>query len=243
MIINTQRRIVNLWYGITLIFLFCCFLPSLLGIDGMEGGFAIMTLSGFLTMTGIIVILVYRSRARLVDKILDGEGRIAQWKYSPDEWYKFIERDFDEEKKAKKNLFYLVAAISVLIGFILMILVKDPLILLIILGIIAMIAIPAFAAPRYRMRKLKNSEAEVLLARDGLIVGKMIHLWIKMGARLDLVLLDNTTDPNIVEFHYSMPSRTGRQEEVARVPVPAGRMEEAMKIITWYNESYISSRS
>jgi hypothetical protein len=37
MISNTQRRIVNRWYLITLVFLIAIFLPSQIGIDGMDG--------------------------------------------------------------------------------------------------------------------------------------------------------------------------------------------------------------
>lgn len=227
---NSQRRIVNLWLVLMAIFIFLIFLPSIIGLDGMNGGFALSFVSGFMVIMSIIVILIYRSRAKQLDGIIAGEGRIAVWKYAPDEWERFINIDFEEERKAKKMLFFLVSGICVVIGIILLLVVKDVLILLISLAIIPVVAIPAFLAPRMRYNKLKNSEAKVLIAEKGVIVGRMFHLWVKLGARLDQVSLVTDEYPPILEFHYSMPTRNGRQEEVARVPVPSGKMDEAERI-------------
>jgi len=224
---NSQRCIVNLWWVLMVIFIFLVFLPSLIGLNGMEGGFAISFVAAFLVIMSAIVILIYRARAKQLDKILSGEGRIAVWKYATHEWESFANIDFEEEKKAKKFLFILVSVICAVVGIILLIVVKDVLILLISLGIIPVVAIPAYLAPRMRYKKLLKSEPKALIAENGVIVGKMFHLWVKMGARLDQVVLVTDEQPPILEFHYSMPTRTGRQTEVARLPVPAGKMADA----------------
>jgi hypothetical protein len=235
MIQNTQRRIVNLWYIISIFCVLSVFLPSFLGIDGMEGGFAISFVAGFMVIVGIIIILVYRSRAKQLDNILSGEGRIALWQYTAAEWMRFAAADFEDEKKIKRNLFIMVTVISIVIGVILVIVTQDPLILFIIAGIIAIVAIPAFWAPRYRFKKLQHSEAEALIAENGVIVGKMFHLWVKLGARLDKVVIDMESDPKLIEFTYSIPTRNGRQEEIARVPVPYGKIDDAMQIVEHFN--------
>jgi membrane protein implicated in regulation of membrane protease activity len=232
---NTQQRIVNLWLILMAVFTFIIFLPSIIGLDGMDGGFAMSFISGFMVITSIIVILVYRSRAKQLDKILSGEGRIAVWKYLPEEWMRFILVDFEAERKAKKFLFILVSVICVVVGVILMIAIRDVLVLFISLGIIPIVAVPAFLAPRMRYRKLQQSESKALIAENGVIVGKMFHLWVKMGARLDSVLIDMESDPKIIEFSYSIPTRNGRQEEVARVPIPKTKMDEAMRIVEHFN--------
>jgi hypothetical protein len=231
---NSQRRIVNLWWILLVVFLFLVFLPSIIGLDGFDGGFAMSFISGFLVIMSLIVILIYRSRAKQLDKILSGEGRIAVWKYMPEEWNRFVTIDFEEEKKTKKFLFILISVISIVIGIILWIALEDILVLFISLGIIPMVAIPAYLAPRMRYNKLKNSEGKALIANNGVIIGKMFHLWVKLGARLEQVVLVTDENPPILEFHYSMPTRTGRQEEVARLPVPSGKMAEAEQIGTYF---------
>ena len=235
MISNTQRSIVNRWYIITLVFLIAIFLPSQFGIEGMNGGFAISFFAGFMVMVGIIIIFVYRSRAKQLDKILSGEERIALWKYSPEEWMRFVEADHLADKKLKRNLFYMIAVISVIIGVLLTAANKEPIYMVIIAGIIVMVAIPALWAPAYRFKKLKNSDAEILISEKGLIIGKMFHLWVGLGASLDKVLISAETDPIIITFYYSMPTRTGRQVEEARAPVPWGKYDEAVKIVNYFN--------
>jgi len=234
---NSQRRIVNLWIILMFVFIFLIFLPSIIGLDGMDGGFALGFVSFFMVIMSIVVILIYRSRAKQLDNILAGEGRIAVWKYSPDEWERFTRIDFEEEKKAKKFLFTLVSVICVVVGIILWIAIEDILIMFISLGIIPVVAVPAFLAPRMRFKKLKNSEGKALISENGVIVGKMFHLWVKLGARLDQVMLITDEHPPILEFHYSMPTRTGRQEEVARVPVPGNKTEEAARIVEHFSLS------
>lgn len=231
---NTQQRIVNLWIILLFLFLFLIFLPSLINLDGMDGGFALSFVSGFMVIMSLIVILMYRSRAKQLKKMLAGEGRIAVWTYSSDEWSRFIEVDFEAERKAKRFLFLLISAIAVVIGIILLLVVKDVLILFIALGIIPLVAIPAFLAPRMRYKKLMNSEPKALISENGVIVGKMFHLWVKMGARLDQVVFVEDEQPPILEFHYSMPSRHGRQEEVARIPVPRGKTDEAVAMGNYF---------
>jgi len=203
-------------------------------LDGFDGGFAMSFIAGFMVIMSLIVILIYRSRANQLDIILSGEGRVAVWKYMPEEWSRFVTIDFEEEKKSKKFLFILVSVICVVIGIILMIVVKDVLILFISLGIIPIVAIPAFLAPRMRYKNLLVSGPTVLIAENGVIVGRMFHLWVKLGARLDQVVLVTDENPPILEFHYSMPTRNGRQEETARVPVPYGKMDEAEKIGNYF---------
>jgi hypothetical protein len=227
---NTQRRIVNLWIILTLIFLGCVFLPSWLGINGMDGGFGLSFLAGFMVIVGLIVIVIYNGRAKQLEKILSGEGRIALWHYTSEEWIRFIAADFEAEKQEKKNLFILVTVISLIIGVILTVIYQDGLMLLIVTGIIVIVAVPAFWAPRYRYRKLRHSQAVALIAENGVIVGKMFHLWVKMGASLDRVVINRENNPNLMEFTYSFPARHGRQVEVARVPIPYGKSEEAVRI-------------
>lgn len=98
------------------------------------------------------------------------------------------------------------------------------------IGIIPIVAIPAFWAPRARHNKLKNSEPKALISEKGVIIGRMFHLWVNLGATLDQVVLITDEQPPILEFHYSMPTRTGRQTEVARLPLPAGKMADAEQI-------------
>ncbi len=233
---NPQRSIARGWMVMTILFLLLIFMPTYAGIDGMKGGYAISFVSFFMVIISIIIVLIYRSRAKQLDTILSGTSVVAVWKYQGYEWQDFARADFEEEKKAKKFLFILVTVIAIIIGIILWVVMKDILIFYISLGIIPIVAIPAWLAPRMRFNKLMKSEPEAIIAENGVIVGRMFHLWVKMGARLDSVALLTEETPVILAFHYSMPTRNGRQEEVARVLVPAGKMDEAEKVVAHFEK-------
>jgi membrane protein YdbS with pleckstrin-like domain len=232
---NSQRRIVNLWLILMALFVFCMFVPSIIGLDGFDGGFAMSFTAGFMVIISLVVIFIYRSRAKQLDKILKGEGRIAVWRYSQEEWVRFIAADFEDEKKIKKSLFIVVSVIAIIVGTITMFVYENILLLVFSAAIIPIVAIPAFWVPRARFNKLKNSEPKALIAEKGVIVGKMFHLWVNLGASLDEVKINSEDNSDIIEFTYSMPTRTGRQVEVARVPVPKEKPEEAIKIIDYFN--------
>ncbi len=235
MIHNTQRRILNRWYILTLVFLISVFVPSMLGIDGMDGGYGISFLAGFMVMAGLIVIVVYRARAKQMDKILKGEGRLAVWRYTPEEWTRFVLADYLDEKREKKNLYIMLVVIGLIVGLLMTVVLQSPVLLMVVGGIFAITAIPAFLVPRLRFRKLRHSEAEALIAENGVIVGKMFHLWVKTGACLDQVSINHEENPAVIEFAYSMPTRTGMQEQMARVPIPEGKMDEAIRIMKHFS--------
>jgi len=232
---NTQRKIANGWIVTTMLFLIGIFVPSMIGMNGMDGGYGISVLAGFLAMSGLIVVLVYRARAKQMDRILAGEGRLALWHLPPEEWIRFIAADFAQEKEEKRGLFIIVGVITFIVGGLLIWVLQDPLVLVILAGIMVLVAVPAFWVPRLRHRKLSRSGSHVLISENGVIVGKMFHLWVQLGARLDHVALDTNERPKLLEFSYSMPTRTGLQQETARVPVPEGMLEEAVRIMDHLN--------
>ncbi len=232
---NSQRRVVYIWLCLMVGFVFSVFLPTLIGLDGFNGGFALSFFAAFMVIISLVVILIYHSRANMLDRILHGEGKIAVWHYAQEEWNRFVSKDYEEDKKLKTKLFLLIAGISVIIGCVLAAAYRSLLFAPIILALIAVVAIPAILAPRYRHHKLLRAPAQVLIAENGVIIGTMFHLWVKLGARLDEVTLKTEPETSLIEFRYSIPTRNGRQEEIARVPVPYGKTEEAARIVRHFN--------
>lgn len=233
---NTQRRIMNLWVFLLFVFIFLIFLPGIIGLDGFDGGFALGFVSFFMVIMSVIIIFIYRSRAKQLDSILSGEGRIAVWFYHPDEWTRFVEGDFAEDKKVKRTIFYIISGISVVIGILLTIRYQDILIAEIVLGLIAFVAVIAFVAPYFRLKKLRKSKPQALISEKGVIVGRMFHLWVKLGASLDAVCWnDENPGTRMIEFTYSMPTRNGRDQQIARVPVPEGMAAEAQQVFEYFS--------
>jgi hypothetical protein len=228
---NKQQRVANVWLILTFIFLFIIFIPAFVDMDMMNGGFAMQFLSGFMVIIGIVVFVIYRKRAKILNKLLTGNDILVHWKYSPEEWKKYSEIDFTEDKIAKRGLLILVAVIALVIGIVLSIANEDPLFLLICIGIIVIVAIPAFLVPKIRHSRNQSRIGEVLIAPYAVYLNGAFHNWNMLGAKMEKVNLDESVDPKLIRIMYSFPTRTGRQEEEIRVPVPKGEDFSAQNIV------------
>lgn len=228
--INQQWRVVRVWGVLTILFFASCFLPGLAGIDGMDGGFAIITICGFLVICGMVVISVYSHRARQLDKMINNDQNLARWEIEKSLWIQYISLDFAEDKSISKGTFILIAIISLVIGIALSLLFQDILMLFICLGIIVMLIIPAFTFPWFRKRKKLKNPALVIISENSVYVGGTYFNWDMLGARLNKVQMDTSGQPLILRFNMSYPARTGIENYEIRVPVPPGKVEEALRI-------------
>ncbi len=109
---NPSRRAAIIWGIVTALAIFAIFAPHIFGMDDLRGGFAISALSIMVSITGIIVTVIYVKGARLLDRILDGENVQAHLTYNLEEWNQYAEKEFQTEKKEKWFLFYIVAGIA-----------------------------------------------------------------------------------------------------------------------------------
>ena len=230
--INTARRTLNVWIMLTAVFIFGIFAPSIFGIDGFDGGFALSIFSALLAMTGIVVILMYRGRARAADGILSGKNVLAHWTYTNEQWLEYSEKDYTLDKSAKWQLFLLVMGVTavVTIGFWLFHRDSGLIMLGIFLGLGVLLSIVILLTTNYDHWQNTKYHGEVYIARDGAYVGRKLHLWKGWGAGLDDINYDEENRLLLIE--YSMPSRNGRDTATIRIPVPPGQDDKARQVMT-----------
>jgi hypothetical protein len=182
--INTARRTLNIWIVLTLGFIFGIFAPSIFGMDGMNGGFAISTFCLFLSITGVVVIAMYIGRAKHADRIINGEDVLAHWKYTPGEWQDYSEKDYAMEKEGKWSLYKLVMVITLVVVFGFWLFHRDSagLMIGIFFGLGVILAVTILLTTNYDHWQNKKYQGEVYIARDGAYVGRKLHLWKGWGA-------------------------------------------------------------
>jgi len=230
--INTAKRTLYIWIGLTIAFIFGIFAPSIFGMDGFNGGFAISFVCIILAITGFIVIIMYWGRAKAGDSMLSNEKILAHWKYSPGEWQDYSEKDFRMERRDKWALYRLVMVITavVVIGFWLFHRDSGTLMIGIFLGLGVLLGSTVLLTTSYDHWQNTKYQGEVYITRDGAYIGRKLHLWKGWGATLDDVSYD---EPNrLLLLTYSMPSRTGRDSATARILVPQGQEEKARQVVT-----------
>jgi len=236
---NPPRRTLNVWIAISILGIFAIFAPTIFGMDGFNGGFAISTISFMLVVTGIIVIIIYSGRARTLDKIFNGDNLLAHWTYSPDELSSYADKEYKEEKSGKKALFFIIAGFALFFGVVFMIM--DPesgiFVMGVMLALIAIIALTAWFTSWYNYRENKKYLGETYITEDAVYINRQLHTWRGLGARLDSVDLNQGGSPLLLKFIYSAPTRTGMQEYTARIPVPKGQEEAAEKIFKHFKDA------
>ncbi len=228
--INTARRTLNVWIVLTIVFIFGVFAPSIFGIDGFDGGFALSSFSGLLAIVGIIVILMYRGRAKTAAGILKGENMLAHWTYTTNQWQEYAEKDYAMDKSAKWQLYGLVMGVTAVVttGFWLFHRDSGATMLGVLLGLGVLLSGVILLTTNYDRWQNTKYHGEVYIARDGAYIGRKLHLWKRWGASMDDVNYDEKS--KLLMIDYSMPSRNGRDSAAVRIPVPPGQEDKARQI-------------
>lgn len=203
--------------------------PWLLGMDMMKGGYALVTVAVFLGIAGAVVANMMAQRARVLGRMLGGEGLVAHWTYGAREWARYAEEEHRTTASAKKALFVTVAMIALVVGGVFLAADPDgggPVVFAVMLALVAACGLAAWLGVRGSRRRNERT-GEAWIAADGVLLNGALHTWSVHGSRLESVELDGA----LLVFRYSYRARSGTEEVDVRVPVPSGREEEARRIV------------
>jgi hypothetical protein len=231
---NPQLRVALVWAAVGALTTVGTIVP-LLVMDGMNGGFGLACLFGFVTILCGVGTLMYLFRAYTLNKILSGEERVAHWTYSPEEWARYTEAEHGRDKTAKIILFCVISGFALFFGVLFLIFggKAGVIVSLVMLGLIAIIGVTAALSIVLAHLANRGGAGEVTIARTGVYLNKALHNWNMIGANLDCVEVVQGESPLLV-FSYSYPARHGRQRTDLRVPVPAGKEEEARRLEAFF---------
>jgi hypothetical protein len=189
-----------------------------------------IVLSGFVSMSAVITAVMFRSRGKQAEALLSGTGEfVAEWSIPAELWREIIQRQYEEEKTAKKALLRIVwfFCITIGIGFI----VYDPeagvwvggvmLLLMIVTGLAATLA------PRMRLRRLSATETRVRVGKTCVLLGDELHSWRMVGSWLQDAELLEEQGRHWLQVRYAFITRVGIQEEQVLLPVPPQELEKA----------------
>jgi hypothetical protein len=231
---NPPRRSALVWGGILTAGIIIIFFPTIIGLDGMSGGYAISTGGVFVSILGLVGTIVYLRLAKSLDRITLPENILAYWTYSSEEWKSYTEFEHRVDASGKRNLFFLVAAISVVVGIIFYAMVQDDLLIiaLIILGIIAMTGITAYLSTLAAYFHNKKYLGETYIALDGVYLNRQVHVWRGLGNRLEEISFDEDEGPGSrIIIEYSAPGTHNRNSYSVRIPVPPGKESTAKGLV------------
>lgn len=207
---------------------------ALVGVGGEDAWVAGMM--GMLLSPGMLLVAgVLWFHARKADTQLAtfrGGNHLAHWTYSAEEWQRFSIAE--RERSRKQGMWYVLGfalAGGLLVGPLLM-------------EQVGLVALPLFAAAGAAvgwgiLAAVRRSEElrdrtltvyEAFIGPDSAYCGGRYFAWTGLGTRLDgMEFLPG--DPNALQVTFSVQSKGGRTPYHYRIPVPAGREDEARRVI------------
>jgi hypothetical protein len=188
------------------------------------------------TLASVALILggYYVVRSGNVDEMLRGEGVLVHWRYSPEEWQRFAQRERRERGRELKTALLFGAVVVVLY------VATSPLIGVAVGGLspfaVALIVSGVTALAFGGLGGLylvltdprRGGTLEAVIARNGVLLNGSVLIW-SLGLRLDDVRL-TPGEPSLLEFDYAARSPYGTSGHTLRVPVAVGMQAEAERV-------------
>lgn len=230
-IINKPRRVMRNAFIITLLMIAGAIITGYSGLDGMKGGYALIVLFGFAALVALITALMYLPRARAFDKLVNNLQPLAHWTYSQAEWDAYTRENYKETLAMNRSTLKLVSIIAVVVCAVLLLLYHDKLFIIIIAGLILLLAIVAFLAPVIQRNNLRKGVHEAYIGKDAAYVGGSFQNWNQTGVRLSGAGIYTEGAIPLIHFMLEYLTLQGAQQNIFRVPVPAGKIEEAKAVL------------
>jgi hypothetical protein len=230
---NPQALVARRWLVATILAALGVVLPSLLGVDGPDAGFAIAMISGFVAICGAVGTFMYFRRAAALRKLLDGEDLIAHWTYGEEQGARFAAAQVAREATSRRIMLVLVCVFAVPTGLVFFAL--DPrgggaw-----VLGVMLCLCALMWGVTRVLARASAaraQSAPETWIGPEAVWVSGVLHTWGSMGSRLESATAVQEERDLELELVYSYPARHGRQRTGVRVPVPVGQEREGEAVL------------
>jgi hypothetical protein len=237
---NPEAKVARIALAALIGIVCLAFVPWLIGLDMMRGGYAMIAFCVFLGIGACVTWLVFLRRARILDRFFEGSDVLARWEVPPQVWVKHVAADLKEERRDKKTLYLIVVGWSVVIGGGFVVYdPKDGLWVAATLALMLVILLPfAFWMPRRRAARMLTKPTPVIIGREGAYVGGELHDWRLIGSFFVHAEIDAKREPWQLLLNYCYLTRYGApMPVVVRIPVPPGAEAEAARVVETLNKS------
>jgi len=228
---NTEWKKVYLSLIAAVFFFLVCIL-SYTSVDGMSGGYAIAFVAFFLFICGIVVALLYVTRARTMDSILANPAPLAHWTYPEEVARENVEREYQEFRERNRMMFIVIGGMLIVVALFFLIFVEEggPETALILLGITVLLFVVSRVTPWLERRRAAGAPHEAIITRDGIVYEGSVYPFRTFLVWWHGVTLREAGRKEPAALVFSFTQLVGRfiiQPFDVVVPVPAGEEETA----------------
>jgi hypothetical protein len=235
---NPEKNYTAIATGIVLVAMALIFLPGWIGMDGMDGGYALSFIAVWLAISAVLVAWYFWGRAAQIDRMLAGQGLLAHWTYTSAEWQTYADAEQQQQIEENRALWLLIAGMCVLMGVVFWLIDRQAglFVLLFMLALTLLLAVVAFGLPRLRRQRQAGKTGEAWLAPTAVFFDDVFYplksklMWLK-----DVEWKEASGNtPACLHFRVAYFMRTGVQTKILRVPVPDGCRDEGLALLEQY---------
>jgi len=236
---NPEKNYAAIAIGIALVAILLIFLPGWIGMDGMDGGYALSFIAVWLAISAALIAWYFWGRAAQIERLLNGQELLAHWTYTPCEWQAYANAEQEEQIQENRILWYFMAGMCILMGTVFWLIDREAglFVLLFMLALTGLLAIVAFGLPRLRRQRQAGKTGEAWLAPTAVLFDSVFYPVKSRMMWLDKVEFQDASGaaPACLRFYISHFVRSGIQNRILRVPVPSGHRDEALALVAQYN--------
>lgn len=213
-------------------------LPFVFGADMPGWGYAAV-LTGFLILaSGIVTLLLYLHRRKVLKRMIEGREVLARWTYDMEYW-RSVQM---EEVKSNKGMPVFGAAIGgifVVIGLVFFLSDPDDMggMLAAMAGIGVLIAFVAWLSAALRNRAVLKDPGEAVIARGGVYYKGFLIDWNGKTSWFDVakVVRKKKHANLIIGYRYIAGRYVKMYSDSIAIPVPKGKEQEAESVANRLN--------
>lgn len=240
---NRRKKVAFVWLGISLLSFLAVVSVFLFDINMDDGGGAMLLVGLLFGITGFITFILYLKMAgREKDIVTHADDQLLKWEYDDSEWSKFAADQYRERVKENKATWMLIAVISVVCILPIWFMTHNPVYaVLFVIGLMAFLAPFTLMQPLIQRRRILRSPHTAIVASNGVIIGKELHLFDLKITWLNSVTIDNEyilfnysaiASPTIVaDYNCRIPIKHGSEQDIEHLRQVFSGLEKPPKII------------
>lgn len=213
--------------------------PLFIKADRMIWGYAVMTIGVLVTLTGLVSVVIFHFRAKVMALLLSDTGLITRWSLHSEQSKKMLQ-ETREYLKASRMAALFIAAIFLLIGGGIYLADRErPLLFLIIMvSLAAALVLIVQLYTRLKLQAEAIKMREVVFHRQGLLFKGDLMAWDGLFYQLESVLPDPLDPDNLlVVYKYLHGRYLRRQRGLLSIPSPGGSTEAIKQVVRLYGKA------
>lgn len=218
---NRQKTTSRIFAGLTIIFIFLMLLPFF-DSNFLSKNWAIAFLGIFLSISSVIIALIFKSRAKKMEKLLSGEKLLIRLKLEKKMQLQYAETLRKESKEKNKAVMGVVGILFLVITVpFLFFLEKEEItgFLLVVGAIVLLVFLASRFFPFYYYRKNRNGDGQVLIGEKYAYINGYFHNWDFPLSGLSKVKAIREPFYGI-QLAYFYTDRTWKHFQEIKIPLP-----------------------